>query len=266
MQTPEKRTYRSLVAGSDRLKSFRVVVKETDLLIRAQRPLVQEATDLILKHRLPLERYVRDHPDFIRSLTPLGPDKFAPPIAQTMIRAGQKTGVGPMAAVAGALAEEVGKDLLALSPEVIVENGGDVFIRSDSPLTVAIFAGSSPLTNKVGLRIHAPDGPIAVCTSSGTVGHSLSLGKADAVVVISRSTPLADAAATSIGNAVGGKGDVASGITKGKNFEGVLGVVVIVEDELGPASRRKPQNEAKGRPPSTWALFAKKSLLRKRNK
>jgi ApbE superfamily uncharacterized protein (UPF0280 family) len=232
MKSYEERAYRSLVA-SDRLESFRVVVKETDLLIRAERPLVEETRDLILKHRLPLERYAEDHPDFIHSLTPLVSDKFAPPIVQAMIHAGQKAGVGPMASIAGALAENVGIDLLEYSEEVIVENGGDVFIRSDFPLTVAIFAGSSPLSNKVGVRIHAPDAPIAVCTSSGTVGHSLSFGNADAVVVISGSTPLADAAATAIGNVVAGKGHVAAGIEVGNKLEGVFGVVVIAEDEIG---------------------------------
>jgi len=233
MEKPEDRTYRSLVASNDRLKTFRVVVKETDLLIRAQKPLVEETRDLILKHRLPLERYAQDHPDFVRSLTPLANDRFAPAIVQMMIQAGQKAGVGPMAAVAGALAERVGKDLLEHSQEVIVENGGDIFIGSNFPLTVAIFAGLSPLSNKVGVRIHSPGVPMAVCTSSGTVGHSLSFGKADAVVVISSSTPLADAAATSIGNAVSKKGDVPFGIEIGKSIEGVLGLVLIVEDELG---------------------------------
>ena len=150
MMSHEERTYRSLIAH-DRLESFRVVVKETDLLIRAQKKLVKETQDLILKHRLPIERYAEDHPDFIHSLTPLVSDKFAPPIVQTMIQVGQQAGVGPMAAVAGVLAEKVGIDLLEYSDEVIVENGGDVFMRSDIPLNVAIFAGTSPLPNKIGV-------------------------------------------------------------------------------------------------------------------
>lgn len=233
MQIPEERTYRSLVASNDRLKTFRVVVKETDLLIRAQGLLVKEARDLILKHRLPLERYAQDHPDFIRSLVPLGTDRFAPAIVQMMIHAGQKAGVGPMAAVAGALAEKVGKDLLEYSEEVVVENGGDVFIWSYFPVNVAIFAGLSPLSKRIGVRICCKDVPMAVCTSSGTVGHSLSLGKADAVAVISASTPLADAAATSIANVISKKADVGLGIERGKKIDGVLGIVVVVQDELG---------------------------------
>lgn len=233
METSVDRTYRSLVTSNDRLQTFRVAVKETDLLIRAESPLVKEARDLILKHRLPLERYARDHPAFIRSFAPLADDRLAPAIVQAMIQAGRKAGVGPMAAVAGAVAERVGKDLLNYSREVIVENGGDVFIRSYSPVNVAIFAGPSPLTYKIGVRIRCKDAPLAVCTSSGTVGHSVSFGKADAVVVISGSTPLADAAATSIANAVSKKSAVGVGIEKGKKIDGVLGIVVIVDDKLG---------------------------------
>ena len=138
-----------------------------------------------------------------------------------------------MAAVAGALAECVGKDLMEHSQEVIVENGGDVFIGSNSPINVGIYAGTSPLSNKIGVRIHCPGAPVAVCTSSGTVGHSLSFGKADAVVVIAASTPLADAAATSIGNTISKKSDMAFGIEIGKKIEGVLGIVAIVDDKLG---------------------------------
>ncbi len=228
----EERTYRSLVEN-DRLESFRVVVKETDLLVRAGKRLVDETRDLILKHRLPLERYAEDHPEFVDSLTPLDRDQLAPPIVRAMIEASQKAGVGPMAAVAGTLAEFVGRDLLTYSQEVMIENGGDVFVRTSFPLTVAILAGKSRLSGKVGVQVDSPETPIAVCTSSGTVGHSLSFGKAEAVVVISESCALADAAATSIGNAVSKKSDVASAIGLGRSIEGVLGIVIIVNDELG---------------------------------
>jgi ApbE superfamily uncharacterized protein (UPF0280 family) len=226
------RTYRSLVS-KDRLQTFRVVVKETDLLVRAQRLLQDETRDLVLKHRLPLERYAEDHPNFVNSLTPFSHDHLAPPIVKTMIEAGYKAGVGPMASVAGAVAEYVGRDLLSYSREVIVENGGDIFIKTTFPLNVAVLAGDSPLSNKVGVRIDFSGTTVAVCTSSGTVGHSMSLGNADAAVVISESAALADAAATAIGNAVSDKTDIASAIRTGENIEGVLGIVVILGDKIG---------------------------------
>jgi ApbE superfamily uncharacterized protein (UPF0280 family) len=232
MKTYQERTYRSLV-NDDRLRSFRVAVKETDLLVRSKKLLEKEARDLVLKYRLPLERYIEDHPEFLHCLVPFAKDRFAPPIVRTMIEAGRKAGVGPMAAVAGAIAEYVGKDLLSLTDEVIVENGGDIFINAASPLIVAVYAGESPLSNKLGIRITCSGDPLGVCTSSGTVGHSLSFGKADAVVVISDSAALADAAATSIGNKVTGKRDVAATIDFGKEIEGVQGIVVVIDDELG---------------------------------
>ncbi|MBW2108140.1 MAG: UPF0280 family protein [Deltaproteobacteria bacterium] len=228
--------YRSLVRH-DRLETFRVAVKETDLLVSACKGLADETRNLILKHRMPLERYLQDHPQFLSSLMPLAIDRFAPPIVQTMIKAGRTAGVGPMASVAGALAEYVGMDLLEHSDEVIVENGGDVFIRSENVLTVAIFAGASRFSNKIGVRIHAPGGPIGVCTSSGTVGHSLSFGKADAVVVVSDSTPLADAAATAIGNLLHEREDMAGAIERAKQIAGVSGVVIVMGDELAVAGQ-----------------------------
>jgi len=203
------------------------------LMVRTERPLQEETTDLVLKHRMALERYIGDHPDFADRLTPYPLDPFAPPIVKTMMEAGQKAGVGAMGAVAGAVAEYVGGDLLAYSREVIIENGGDIFIRTTFPLTVAVLAGHSTLSGKLGVRIDSPASPVGVCTSSGTVGHSLSLGRADAAVVVSASAALADAAATAIGNAVTDKADVPSAIRLGEKIDGVLGIVVIMEDKMG---------------------------------
>ena len=228
----QNRTYRSLVSDK-KLASFRVVVRETDLLVRADRPLETVTRDLVLKHRFPLERYLEQHPEFVHRMIPLPQDRLASPIVRTMIAAGQKAGVGPMAAVAGAIAEYVGKDLSALSKDVIVENGGDIFIRTGFPVVAAIFAGKSPLSSNLGIRIDSPGSPMAVCTSSGTLGHSISLGRADAAVVISESAALGDAAATAIGNKVSGKHDIKRAIEFGKKIEGILGIVVVLDKEIG---------------------------------
>ncbi|NVM20977.1 MAG: UPF0280 family protein [Desulfobacterales bacterium] len=241
----KNRSYRSLVSNK-KLQTFRVAVKETDLLVRAETPVETETTDLVLKHRTPLERYIEDNPDFVDRLTPLPHDPLAPPIVRTMIEAGQKAGVGPMAAVAGAVAEHVGRDLFAYSKEVIIENGGDIFIRTTFPVVVAIFAGSSPLSAKLGVRIDSQGTQMAVCTSSGTLGHSLSLGRADAAVVISESSALADAAATAIGNVVSNKADIASAIRLGEKIDGVAGIVLIINGQMGLWGKvelvRLPQN------------------------
>jgi ApbE superfamily uncharacterized protein (UPF0280 family) len=228
----QKRSYRNLISKSN-LVAFRVTVKETDLFVQASTPLEDITRELVLEKRGYIENYIKKHPEFARTLQPWHVTAFEPVIIRDMALAGEKAGVGPMAAVAGAIAEHVGIDLLRYSHEVVVENGGDVFLKSDDPLTVGIFAGRSPLSLRMGVRIESGGSPIAVCTSSGTVGHSLSLGKADAVCVVSDSCCLADAAATSIGNRVKSKGHIQPAVDFGKHIEGVRGVVVIIEDEIG---------------------------------
>ena len=137
-----------------------------------------------------------------------------------------------MAAVAGAVAEYVGRELLNFSSEVIVENGGDIFLKNLERRVVGIYTGKAPFTGKIALQIEPEDTPLGVCTSSGTVGHSLSFGRADAAIVLSPSTPLADAAATAIGNLVTEEDDIYRGIEFAKGIEGLKGVAIIKDDKM----------------------------------
>jgi ApbE superfamily uncharacterized protein (UPF0280 family) len=228
----EPRFYRHWIKDDD-LVSFEVVVKQTDLYIRSRRNLKDKAIDSVLKHRGPLESYIGRHPLFLTTLDPYQAEAEAPAIVKEMARVSQLTGVGPMAAVAGAIAEAVGRDLLAFSPEVIVENGGDIFLKISKKRLVGVYAGQSSFTRKVALEVMPRETPLGVCTSSGTVGHSLSLGSADALVVLSPSTALADAAATALGNLVKAAGDIPQAIEKAQTIEGLRGVVVIVGDKMG---------------------------------
>jgi len=228
----EPRTYRHWINYKD-LISFNVVVKETDLYICALTNLKRKAYRLVLKYRNKLEGYIMQHPAFLTSLEPLPVDEDAPRIVKAMTEATARVGIGPMASVAGAIAELVGNELLAFSPEIIVENGGDIYLKSSEKRIVGIYAGKSPLTGKIGLEINGEDTPLGICTSSGTVGHSLSYGKADAVIVLSKSATLADAAATAIGNLIKQPGDFPSGIELAKGIEGLKGLVIIKDDNMG---------------------------------
>lgn len=264
----ERRFYRDLIRLKD-LVTFEVAIKETDLFIsvytnqheiadnksmqndtriymnhspvtRYPLPedsvttlLKEEASNVILKYRNQIEDYIRENPLFQSSLKPLPVDNEAPEIIKTMQEASLKAGVGPFASVAGAIAEFVGKELLKYSKEVIVENGGDIFLKTLKKRRIGIFAGKSKFSNRLALEISPEETPLGVCTSSGTVGHSLSFGKADAVVVVSESTPLADAIATAIGNLIKKKEDIPRGIERAKEIEGLKGVVIIKEDKLG---------------------------------
>jgi hypothetical protein len=228
----EKRTYRNLVKTDDLVK-FEVVVKETDLLIRAERDFSKEARESVLKYRHQLETYITMNPEFQKSLVPLTEDPYAPEIIREMIHTSQLAHVGPMAAVAGAMAEMVSKDLLKLSREVIIENGGDIYLASSMERTIGVYAGDSPLSLKIGIVISPEDTPLGVCTSSGTVGPSLSFGKADAVCILSKSATLADAAATAVGNVVKEKKDIELGLERGRGIVGVFGALIIVEEKMG---------------------------------
>lgn len=227
----QDRTYRQLVHSS--LTVSHITVLETDLNVYAQCPLAEQAREAVIEQRGYLENYIRRHPEFVNTLHPWPEDALAPTIVRSMITAGRKASVGPMAAVAGTVAELVGKSLLDFSNEVIVENGGDVFMRVSVPLKVAVFAGKSPLSLKIGLNIEACQEFQAVCTSSGTVGHSLSMGSADAVSVLSSSCALADAAATAIGNRVRSARDIEAAIQWGRTIPGVEGILIIIGKQMG---------------------------------
>lgn len=230
----DQRTYRSIAVRRG-LVAFHVHHKETDLHVQASRNLEREVSKWVLEARLAIETYVRSHPGFLESYVPLKPDPFAPPIVREMVHAAQAAGVGPMAAVAGAVAEYVGSRCRRVSGggEVIVENGGDVYVHVLSPMVSAIWAGDSPLCGKIGIVLDSTGGPAGICTSSGTVGHSRSLGKADAVTIVAASTPLADAVATAIGNLIRTEEDIGRGLEAMGRIPGLCGGVIIKGKRLG---------------------------------
>lgn len=228
----QPRIYRHTIKDHD-LVSFGVVVKETDLYIRATVNLEKEAHRSVSKYRRILENYIRTHPRFLTALNPLPPDARAPKIVRSMFRAAEMAGVGPMASVAGAIAQFVGDDLSRRAPEIIIENGGDIFLLSGIKRVIGIQAGKSPFTGRIGLEIAGDETPLGICTSSGTVGHSLSYGQADAVVTLAPDAALADAAATAIGNVVSTPDDINNGIALAQKIEGLKGVIIIKDDGLG---------------------------------
>lgn len=231
-----ERNYRELHRQQD-LIHFQVAVKETDLDIgirrnRYSQALVDWVADIIRAGREPLEAYIARDPQFLKTLSPhsLLPD--APPLAQIMAEAAALAGVGPMATVAGAMAEWVGKALSKRSRDVIVENGGDIYLRTSRIRTVGIFAGQSPLSHRLVLEIRPEQSPLGICTSSGRVGPSLSFGQADAVVILSPSAPLADAVATAAGNLVQDQNDVNKAVQLASIIPGITGALVIMDDQL----------------------------------
>lgn len=229
----EERVYRSLI-NKDNLISYNIKISESDLLISSDTNLADAALKSLIQHRYALELYIRNHPDFRTSLLPYPEDNLSLPIIRDMIAKSKICGVGPMASVAGAVSEFVGYDLLNQTGNLIIENGGDIFLQSKKKLTVAIYAGESTLTYKVNIIIKPEETPLGICTSSATVGPSLSFGKANAVCVISKSATLADAAASAIGNRVKSKNDIKTALEYGiKKIHGVMGIIIIFGNDMG---------------------------------
>lgn len=227
----EPRTYRRTVAPSG-LVCFEVMVRETDLQICAERDLTTEALALVSEVRDDLEAYIARNPRFVESYVPLDVDADAPGIVRAMVAATSRVGVGPMASVAGAVAEHVARGLAEYSPEVIVENGGDIYLMGSTERTLALWAGEEGVQG-VGLVVAPGQLPLGVCTSSGTIGPSKSYGEADAVTVLATDAALADAAATAIGNRVHGPGDVEAALEYARGIDGIAGVLIAIGDQLG---------------------------------
>jgi uncharacterized protein len=230
------RLYRRELNNS-RFVSFRVVYRETDLWIAvcAGAPVPElsvAAEKLTVKLRTALDSYLKVYPHLKESLLPCPVAADSPAILKKMAAAANLAGVGPMAAVAGAFAEEVGSMIATHCSEVILENGGDLYIRITEPVLVGLYAGNSKISGKLALRIKPEQSPLGVCTSSGTVGPSLSFGQADAAVVLSSSTVLADAAATALGNLVSSPKDFDRALAAAEQIKGISGVLLICGDKI----------------------------------
>ncbi len=228
----QERFYRDFITDSG-LVFFNVTEYETDLFIGASSNIFSETLEWVKFYRKQIEDWIRFQPEFLKSLKPVKIYPDMPEIVRRMAEAGLKTGTGPMAAVAGAISEMVGLKLLKYSDEIIVENGGDIFIKTAVQRKVGIYAGDSPLSGRIALSIAPLDTPIGICTSSGTFGHSLSFGKADAAVVVSKDTFLADAAATAMGNLVKKFNDISDALDYAVGIDGVEGAMVIKGDKIG---------------------------------
>lgn len=231
MSQYEERSYRKRVNAMD-LVSFHVAVQETDLWVSADQSLEEETRDLILVHRHQLELYIQSHPGFLTTLQPYPADPYAPSLVKEMIEVTRGIGVGPMASVAGAIAQYVARGLEQWTDQVIVENGGDIFLKANRPVTVSIFAGESPLSGKIGVMIPREKMPMGICSSSATVGHSLSMGVADLVCLLSSSAVLADGAATALGNRIKSKNELEKIASWADQIKGILGGLVIVGDKM----------------------------------
>jgi len=227
MSMSQKRTYRTFI---HREAVFRICCGQFDAV-----------TEEIVRQRRILENYIDSHPDFQPSFEPVEFCSDAPVVVQRMVRAARLVGVGPMAAVAGAMAQcaaEAGIE--AGAQEAIVENGGDIYLRAVEPVIIGLGTGTVDLTDRLAFSLQAHDTPISICSSSGQMGHSKSLGKCDLATAVARDAALADAAATQAANLVMTVADVDSALERIAAIEGIEGVMIIKNDRVGLAGQLPP--------------------------
>ena len=212
-------------------------MKESNILLKTDEEAFYSAVKAAVKYRAALDRYVEERPEVLWALEPIDCGMKAPRIIKRMCTAAKKAKVGPMAAVAGALADLIAEAALKKGAAgVLVENGGELFADGEYSFTVSIGAGESPISREIGLKLTPDLYPIGIATSSATVGHALSFGIADAVTVISRNAALADALATAICNATRGDSPIEAvkeGIRAAENYKEVRGVLIVVRDKIG---------------------------------
>jgi ApbE superfamily uncharacterized protein (UPF0280 family) len=222
-------------------------IRETIATILAdEEPAVEKAREGIIRARQELEHYVATDPFFLSTLEPY-PVRTGILTVDSMAEAGLRAGVGPMAAVAGAIAwagiEAMLEDGAGFG---VVDNGGDIALFTDRELTIGIHAGTSPLSGRLGFSIGPDQELLGICTSSATVGPSLSFGIADAVTVFAQNPALADAWATAICNEVTRENTT---VFDRLNPAEVRGVFVVIGDwscrwgDIPPVVRTKERHD-----------------------
>ena len=226
-----ERSYRQGMCPRD-LVVFRVVVGETDLWVAAQANLYKFTEERVKFYRRQLRAYMERDAGFAVALTPRPALSDAPPLVLSMLEAGRLAVVGPMAAVAGAIAQAVGRDLAEYSPEIILENGGDIYLRSRVQRIIALHAGQSEFSDRIGIVLPPSPEGIGICTSSGTIGPSLSFGRADAATIVADDAALADAAASALGNLVQQPRDLEKAVRTCGEIPGVRGALAVLGSHL----------------------------------
>jgi len=224
----EERSYRRIMNPCG-LETFDVKVYESDLRVFSDINVKENIFINVCKYRKIIENYVVTNPVFLSSHEPLACDANAPGIIRHMQQASSTAGVGPMAGVAGAVAYYA--SLGVKCRELIIENGGDIYIKSAENRTVKIHTINKYFSDKINIQIQA--GECGVCTSSGTLGHSFSYGKADAATIIAHDPVLADCVATAACNMVKIEEDIQRAIEFSMSIKGVDGAVVIVGSKIG---------------------------------
>lgn len=228
----EERFYRNL-CNLD--YSFEICFNESDLFIWSDKKIDKDiAYDILKKHYLTIEEYIKNNPAFLNSLSPLPYKKDLPSIIKDMLKSSRIANVGPFASVAGAIAEYVGKDLLNYTEQLIVENGGDIFLKINEDKRIGVYLGKhfDVSLDTIILKIKKKDKPFGIASSSAFIGHSLNFGNADLLTVITKDAILADAFATALSNRIKKASDVDAVLKYVKNNPLIEAILIAFNNKL----------------------------------
>ncbi len=224
--------YRNRVKNREEF-SYRVVYKNTEFIISSNSDIREKIEKPLRDIYRDLESVIEKDPSFLKSLSPITPKDFYPPAIKRMCDLSSEFGVGPMAAVAGTVNDYIASRIPVEAGDLFIENGGDVFIRSRRDVITGVYVKNPFFKDSLAIRVRASSTPCGLCSSSGTFGHSLSMGKCDLAVVLSGSSISADAAATAIANSVEKIEDVERTLNEYRGFDSILGILIIKNDRIG---------------------------------
>jgi uncharacterized protein len=215
----ERKNYRNRISFAQAV-SFEVEVRETKLYIQAENDLSARAKDSVFRYRYQIEEYLRQHPAFRETTSPIQIFAVAPEIVRYTDLSSRVTGVAPMTCISGAIADFVGRDLGSESNNVIVCSGGDAYVRCSFPLEIYLYAEGSPLHEKLVVTLPAFKRPVGISTY--VPGRGI-----HAVTVISRSACWASAFARDLGERLL-KGDrLGAVLDRAESYTDVGGIVLI---------------------------------------
>lgn len=224
------------------LYEYGIAIEESQIHVKSDsKEAIYECIKDVRQHREELLRHIQKHPDFPYALKPVEITKHAPRIVERMAESSRMAHVGPMASVAGALADLGLESMLRCGATVaVIENGGEIAAFTETPISVAVVSESLNVSGKIGFYITQEDCPVGIATSSSKTGHAISFGEADSVTVAADDASLADAAATAICNSVVGRDievSVQRGLRRSREIRGVRGALIVREDLAGLAGR-----------------------------
>lgn len=220
------RAYRLDTINRENEQKIQIIIEETDLLITLtdsvnKEEIIDFCTKEIQEQRNILKFWINLYPEIKDSLDPIEAPQNAPLLITAMCEAGKYAKVGPFAGVAGTIAQYIAARLYDYlqkkncCPDVIVENGGDIYIYSSKERHIGIMANPKEHCT-IGIKITKEQFPLAICSSSATIGHSLSFGQGDLALILAKNASLADALATRYSNLLRSKQDINTILSQAK--------------------------------------------------